>query len=131
MPPLKTGSKATLNRSNKGSILFAITLKYNPNNLDSVQLRQKYQDYFDVFPYDLLFMNWEKRDKLHLHACFMAPANLTFKSLMMYNYHVYIKPVYNIAGWNAYTGKERNAAYIARRDQKDYEALASTKYLFV
>ena len=126
----KTGSEATLNRSYKGSILWAVTVKYNPNGLSLKELKEKYNQFFSVFPYDIIDKSFETKDKLHLHACFLAPSNLFYKSLSQLNFHVYAKKVYDIKGWRSYKSKENNADYVARQDQKNVEVLAKRASMF-
>ncbi len=120
---IKTGSKATLKshkyrgRSNTFKICtWALTIKNNDNSYTAYQ-----EDLLKVvkkFPYDLSDINYEidgsKRRKLHIHATFRAPSNLSFKTLMQKNWHIYAKKQYSV-GWHSYSEKDQKDVNILQK----------------
>lgn len=87
---------------------YAITIKNNDNSY--VAFEHHLLAIADSLPYDLFDIKYEidhsSRRKLHIHAGFLGPSNLTFKDLQRKGWNIYIKPISYLPGWAKYCLKD-------------------------
>lgn len=87
---------------------YAITIKNNDNSF--VAFQHHLLTIADSLPYSLFDIKYEidksSRRKLHIHANFLGPPNLTYKDLQRKGWNIFIRPVSYAAGWSKYCLKD-------------------------
>lgn len=94
---------------------WALTLKYNKNDLTSTELEVFYEQYKQKLLHikDVEIVSWVKEDqdrkgrptKLHIHGTLSIKRGVYRKKLLEPGFHIKLKAITDISTWNRYTKK--------------------------